>query len=215
MAKLGRHAWPKSAERALSTGQGRAMKRGSRPARTGGGSAESSLVQTDDHAVQRLRRCPKMYAMYYTPLPDNRNKPITTKPRYRSIRSVGAAARRTPRPSRRAAPDVRQRTRRDGAIRRGVPPLARVPPRNKEDHADAPARPAWESTVRKQGSRRLQVQLEVDPAALRLDRHTHHRNHNGMPRGAASQFPRGSWLYSRRSPGLLRGHRLDRTGQQP
>ena len=128
---------------------------------------------------------------------------------------VGAAARRTPRPSRRAAPDVRQRTRRDGAIRRGVPPLARVPPRNKEDHADAPARPAWESTVRKQGSRRLQVQLEVDPAALRLDRHTHHRNHNGMPRGAASQFPRGSWLYSRRSPGLLRGHRLDRTGQQP
>ena len=110
---------------------------------------------------------------------------------------------------------ARQMTRRDGAIRRGVPPLVRVPPRNKEDHADAPACPAWESTVRKQGSRRLQVQLEVDPAALRLDRHTHHRNHNGIPHGAASQFPRGSWLYSWRSPGLLRGHRLDRTGQQP
>ena len=160
---------------------------------------------------------PKCMRCIIPGLPDNRNKPITTKPRYGRYGRVGARPRapHAPRPSRRAAPDVRQRTRRDGAIRRGVPPLARVPPRNKEDHADAPACPAWESTVRKQGSRRLQVQLEVDPAALRLDRHTHHRNHNGMPRGAASQFPRGSWLYSRRSPGLLRGHRLDRTGQQP
>ena len=72
------------------------------------------------------------------------NKPITSN----DTRARAAHPRDRTQPPRRA----RQRTRRDGAIRRGVPPLARVPPRNKEDHADAPACPAWESTVRKQGS---------------------------------------------------------------
>ena len=209
MAKLGRHAWPKSAERALSTGQGRRMKRGSAPgngdgARRRGAGPQSPVWsrRTTMPCSDCGEQCPKMY----TPLPENRNRETDNIERYARARPATR-----PQPPRRA----RQRTRRDGAIRRGVPPLARVPPRNKEDHADAPACPAWESTVLKQGSRRLQVQLEVDPAALRLDRHTHHRNHNGMPHGSASQFPRGSWLYSWRSPGLLRGHRLDRTGQQP
>lgn len=205
MAKLGRHAWPKSAERALSTGQGRRMKRGSAPGHGDGGRVRRVQSGPDGRpcraatAANSAQKCIPRYRRTVT-------KPITSN----DTRARARPATR-PQPPRRA----RQRTRRDGAIRRGVPPLARVPPRNKEDHADAPACPAWESTVLKQGSRRLQVQLEVDPAALRLDRHTHHRNHNGMPHGSASQFPRGSWLYSWRSPGLLRGHRLDRTGQQP